>query len=1185
MTEHSSTFWEGLFRRACLLLVVMGSTGLYAQDVIPSSVDIRLVQGASDDQLLVQLMPHSTAGFGGMISALTVTIRYDENAPLFLGPAISFCPAWSTFPPSAVVVNNGLAYRTYNGFGLNRIGDTEFNGGCDTELIPEEWFTLATIPVIGEGCTVFTLGNDAYTDAENRSFYISLNAWNVTGIVSGGTVPVGDCGPSDCLGMPGGGALPGTPCDDDDPDTEDDTWTADCECVGHIPCTIPTISAITGNSPICSNGALSMGVSAGGNGPLAYAWTGPGTFSPHNQAANVTVAGAVTGNYTVTVTNECGSVTGGYPVVVNPPLSGSIAYPDDPYCSDGGYGTVMLSGPSGGQYSAAPDGLAFVSGGGHVNLAASNSGTYTVNYTVGGDAACPGFTATTGLTIMEAPAASIGYAAVCGEGMNVVNLSGTAGGTFSATPPGLEIDPHTGTIDMGGSDEGSYTVTYAIPASGGCDAYSASTVVLVADPASATIEYVGSPYCLNGGTAEVLRSGSGGGTFTASPTGLSIDPVSGSINLGASSAGSYVVTYSIASNGPCPAFSTTAAVTLAAAPMASIGYNDGPYCAGNGIAAVSRTGTSGGVYSASPEGLAIDANTGAVTLHTSTPGTYTVTYAMSGTGACGGSSATTALEVSPIPSATISYGGESHCTGSGTAAPSFSGDQGGTFTASPSGLTLNAATGAVDLNASTPGTYTITYSIADGASCAFATTAQLVLVEGPWAAISYSDGPYCMDAGVVSVTLTGTAGGVYSASPAGLGLDPGTGQIDLEASLAGTYTVTYTLAASGSCEGMAATAEVILQTAPAASISYPGSPYCGGNGPGTVVRMGTTGGTYTASPSGLTLDPVSGAIDLGASSAGTYTVTYGIPANGGCGAFSASTEVVLQTPPSATMAYEGSPYCVNGGVVDISFSGTGGGVYSASPDGLGINADEGWIDLAQSAVGQYVVTYFVPASGDCPSLGVTTEVVVTTAPVAAIGYNNSPYCTAGGTATVLQLGTAGGTYGAVPAGLSIDVQTGAIDLVNSAAGSYVITYTIAAHAGCPAFTNSTSFALLNVGDPCDDGNPATVDDVITSDCSCAGDILDGVDAKERTESGLTLYPNPSRSGLVTLHVEGLHGSAGDVEVRVLDAIGRPVHGQQARAWNGSVHEELTLPRDLARGVYLVEVIARDRRFAGRLVIE
>ncbi len=40
------------------------------------------------------------------------------------------------------------------------------------------------------------------------------------------------CGPLDCMQVPGGSALPGTACDDSNPETENDTWTNECLCSG-----------------------------------------------------------------------------------------------------------------------------------------------------------------------------------------------------------------------------------------------------------------------------------------------------------------------------------------------------------------------------------------------------------------------------------------------------------------------------------------------------------------------------------------------------------------------------------------------------------------------------------------------------------------------------------------------------------------------------------------------------------------------------------------------------------------------------------------------------------------------------------------------------------------------------------------------------------------------------------------
>ena len=71
------------------------------------------------------------------------------------------------------------------------------------------------------------------------------------------------------------------------------------------------------------------------------------------------------------------------------------------------------------------------------------------------------------------------------------------------------------------------------------------------------------------------------------------------------------------------------------------------------------------------------------------------------------------------------------------------------------------------------------------------------------------------------MTQTGTAGGTYS-STAGLTINAATGAITPSTSTAGTYTVTYTMAAGGGCAAQTATTSVTITTLPAATISYAG---------------------------------------------------------------------------------------------------------------------------------------------------------------------------------------------------------------------------------------------------------------------------------------------------------------------------------------------------------------------------
>ena len=77
-------------------------------------------------------------------------------------------------------------------------------------------------------------------------------------------------------------------------------------------------------------------------------------------------------------------------------------------------------------------------------------------------------------------------------------------------------------------------------------------------------------------------------------------------------------------------------------------------------------------------------------------------------GACS-NTATTSITITALPTATISYTGTPYCA-TGTATVTQTGTAGGTYTA-PAGVVINAATGAINLATSTPGTYTITYQL------------------------------------------------------------------------------------------------------------------------------------------------------------------------------------------------------------------------------------------------------------------------------------------------------------------------------------------------------------------------------------------------------------------------------------------------------------------------------------------
>ena len=171
-------------------------------------------------------------------------------------------------------------------------------------------------------------------------------------------------------------------------------------------------------------------------------------------------------------------------------------------------------------------------------------------------------------------------------------------------------------------------------------------------------------------------------------------------------------------------------------------------------------------------------------------------------------------------------------------------------------------------------------------------------IWGNSANISYSGLPFCQTiTSGQSVTQTGKLGGTYS-STVGLSIDSNTGLITPSGSTFGTYEVKYVTQASGGCESITATTSITITDQPSATISYSGTPFCIGiASEQNVTQVGTTGGTYSVSPSGLTINVSTGSIIPSTSTAGTYNVNYTMASSGGCLSASTATTIIISPQP------------------------------------------------------------------------------------------------------------------------------------------------------------------------------------------------------------------------------------------------------------------------------------------------
>ena len=794
---------------------------------------------------------------------------------------------------------------------------------------------------------------------------------------------------------------------------------------------------------------------------------------------STTLSGQNGYKYRPIYTNLNGSSTNAVPgtLTVTPAPSATISYPGAPYGStDNTSHAATISGTLGGTFTWNGVAANINSITGAITPNANTPNIYTVTYTIAASGGCSVFSTTTTVKITNAPTAIISYSGnpfcksvTTAQSVTITGTGNYVNGTSTAytAPIGLTIDGTTGAITPSTSTPGTYTVTYNIPADNPYPASTATTQVTVTAVPTASISYTGGPFCSTDQTPDaVTLTGTNaytGGTFTASPSGLIIDAITGAITPFGSTVNTYTVTYTIPASGGCSSVTTTTSVQIVNRPTASLTYSGSPYCVSITSASPNLTGANNGSYG-STAGLVINASTGVINPSTSTPGDYVVTYTIPANGTCGIVQVTANVSIVATPTASISYSSSSYCQAGSVQSVTLNGTgnyTGGTFTSSPSGLTINSSTGDITPSSSNTGSYTITYTTP---GCPVIATTTVDITAAPTASFSYPTSPYCQTDGSLEIpTFSGDNSGTFSA-PAGLSIDPNSGGITPSTSTPGTYTVTYTIPAQGTCGQVVVTKSVTITAVPTANISYVGTPFCTSLSIAQSVTLsGTnayTSGTFSAP--GVTINSGTGAITPSTSIAGNYTITYMTPASGGCSAVSATTPITITTLPGATISYSAAAYCISDvNTYIVNYTATSGaytgGTFSVSPaTGLSIDAS-GTITPSTSTAGVYTVTYTIPASAGCSSVPVTTSVTINadaTIALTSAGTTTSQTPCINTAIINITYSIGGGGTGATVSGL----PSGVTGLYNSGTKIFTIS-------GTPNVSGPFSYTVTTTG-PC-----------------------------------------------------------------------------------------------------------------------
>ena len=333
-------------------------------------------------------------------------------------------------------------------------------------------------------------------------------------------------------------------------------------------------------------------------------------------------------------------------------------------------------------------------------------------------------------------------------------------------------------------------------------------------PSVTTFTYV-TPVCQNATTNPLpgnFPSGfTTGGNYsedTAVSTGLVfVSTATGEIDLINTTPGSHTIIYAVLADPSICQSASSSSFTIVINPVINpfLGFSyTTPICQ-NAQATVNPTlnngFTSGGTFS-STTGLTIDASTGVINLVTSTPGNYTITYVSNANAAtclvAGTNTASISINAEVTPVTGFNYSSPICQNAQASINPTLNTGftSGGTFS-STAGLVINASTGVINLTASAPGNYTITYvSNANAATCLVAgTNTASISINAevtPVTEFTYVN-TICQNAQpTINPTLIAgfTSGGTFS-STIGITIDASTGEIDLAGSTPGDYTITY----------------------------------------------------------------------------------------------------------------------------------------------------------------------------------------------------------------------------------------------------------------------------------------------------------------------------------------------------------------------------------------------------------
>jgi hypothetical protein len=538
-------------------------------------------------------------------------------------------------------------------------------------------------------------------------------------------------------------------------------------------------------------------------------------------------------------------------------------------------------------------------------------------------------------------------------------------------------------------------------------------------------------YCAGGSGVPVGLSSSASGVnyqlyFGSTPIGTSVAGTGSAISFGTQfSAGAYSVVATNAATGCVNNMSGSASVTIHPLPNLYAFTGGGSYCADGTGLVLNLPGSETGVNyqlmrGATMVGSPVAGNGGPISFGThSVAGTYNV-VATNGVTTCSRDMTGSAtISINPVPVVHTVTGGGNYCVGGSGVAVSIDGTESGInyklFNGSSAVVTVAGTGSPIGFGAQTAaGTYTaVAINASTGCSSNMAGSATVNINTLPTVYTVTGGGGYCAGGNGVNVMLSGSTVGVNyqllnGTTPVGSAV-AGTGAavtFGLQ-TLAGTYSVRATNAASGCINMMSGNPTVSINPLPYAYAVMGGGSYCnGGSGVNISINGSNTGVSYQLYRGGTAIGGnmagTGSPINFGAQTAtGVYSVIATDNVTGCVNSMGGTANVSIDALPTTYTVTGGGNYCDGTAGVAVGLSGSESGVnyqlYNGSTT-LGSTVAGTSVALSfgmQTSVGVYSVKATNPISGCVSNMSGTVGVAMNALPVVYNVTGGGNYCVGG----------------------------------------------------------------------------------------------------------------------------------------------------------------------------------------------